>query len=99
MTATPPFAWFLLMNSLSAMRRVIITTTPAPRPMRGHFCEFMNEKAADFWIGAGTSLLLIKGVVLRVTFASSDVSLKIAICGAPGGFPLSCWCAGRRSHR
>ena len=48
------------MNSLSAMRRVIITTTPALRPMGGHFCEFINEKTAEFGIGAGTSFLLIK---------------------------------------
>ena len=78
-TATPPFAWFLLMNSLSVMRRVIITTTPALRPMRGHFCEFINENTAEFGIGADTSLLLINTVVLRVTFSSSEVSLKMCI--------------------
>ena len=79
LTAISPLARFLFLNSLKLMRRVIIIITPASRPMRGHFCEFTNEKIAEFWIGAGTSLLLIKTVLLSVTFFSSELSLKMCI--------------------
>ena len=46
LTAIPPFARLLFLNSLQAMNRVIIAITPAPSPIRGHFCEFTNEKIA-----------------------------------------------------